>query len=161
MPVMYRDVDAVEYLIPQMALALKRKKRSAAHPRSVEYIHNNAKFGALCEAMEAFLLERAFKEKGDWVEEVRVDEKWLENYLLTHPRSDVRTMLLYEIRIFESVEWKQVTHGEIVWLRGSHNDRFRAYGPHTVVDREKRTLKGKHGGDFTHYPEDLLILKGD
>lgn len=57
---------------------------------------------------------------------------------------------------FVDLPWADAEVGQTVWLRGTHDGRFRAYGPHVVHSVEKRKLRNSRGSVFMHYAEDLL-----
>jgi len=62
---------------------------------------------------------------------------------------------------WEQILWEDVTPGQKVWLRGTHEGEFKAYGPHEVVSVASRSLlsgtPGREGNQFVHMAEDLLI----
>lgn len=57
---------------------------------------------------------------------------------------------------FKRIMWKDVEVGRQVWLWGTKLGAPEAYGPHTVVDKERKKLHSPVNMDFTHYPEELL-----
>ena len=64
---------------------------------------------------------------------------------------------------FRPIKWADVKNGQQVWLRGTDGGPTkapRAYGPHTVVDKQKRKLKSPNEvwTEFTYYPEELLYM---
>ena len=64
---------------------------------------------------------------------------------------------------WEPIKWIDTIQGQLVWISGTHNGKFRAYGPHTVVDPTKRLLASGtsvcKGTQFMHYTENLLVRK--
>jgi hypothetical protein len=64
-------------------------------------------------------------------------------------------------RSWQGLPWSKATKGEKVWLRGTSNGRFYAYGPHTVHEPAKKQLSTAtpafKGAVFMHYAEDLLV----
>lgn len=58
---------------------------------------------------------------------------------------------------FKRIKWDDVSESHTVWLLGTSLGEPEAYGPHTVVDKERRKLHSPADMDFTHYAEDLLV----
>lgn len=65
----------------------------------------------------------------------------------------------YDESLFKPVAWNDVEEDREVWLRGTHLGRFRAYGPHWVENKEKKSLRNRANREFLHWAEDLLVLK--
>jgi hypothetical protein len=58
---------------------------------------------------------------------------------------------------YKRVMWADVYETQVVWLWGTALGEPEAYGPHTIVDKERKKLHSPAGMDFTHYPEELLV----
>lgn len=65
----------------------------------------------------------------------------------------------YDKDSFIPVKWKEVKEGDIIYLLGTHLGRFRAYGPHKVVNQDKMILVNNLGDKFLQYQETLGKLK--
>lgn len=61
--------------------------------------------------------------------------------------------------IFVPATWEEVENGDVVYLSGTHNGKFRAYGPHRVVNKYGRSLRNMKDVMFVHYAEDLLKVR--
>lgn len=59
---------------------------------------------------------------------------------------------------FRSTTWDDVSDGDTVFIRGSHDGSPAAYGPHTVASADERKLTNKKG-TFMHFSESLMIRK--
>jgi hypothetical protein len=68
---------------------------------------------------------------------------------------------LYNEAAWAPISWGEVHAGQKVWLRGTHNGVFRAYGPHIVASTPDRTLASgtpaTFQARFMHYADDLLV----
>lgn len=59
---------------------------------------------------------------------------------------------------FQRVPWSQAIEGRNVYLEGTDNGKFYAYGPHLVIDKDRRILQAANtNNQFTHRPEELMI----
>jgi hypothetical protein len=57
---------------------------------------------------------------------------------------------------FKRAFWSSVSPGQEVWLAEQEGGRPIALGPHTVADREGRTLRNAMGTPFWNHKETLL-----
>jgi hypothetical protein len=59
------------------------------------------------------------------------------------------------------IRWEDTTQDMKIWIKGTTDNKFRAYGPHKVHNIDRRQLRsgtpGAKGVVFRHYPEELLI----
>lgn len=55
--------------------------------------------------------------------------------------------------------WKDVKVGQEVFIKGWRLHAPWAYGPHKVVDAEKRKLLNNKGQEFLSYPENLIVME--
>ncbi len=53
------------------------------------------------------------------------------------------------------ITWSEAKPGQDVYLKGTDNGAVRFYGPHRVLEPEKRRLENRRGVTFRHYPENL------
>lgn len=60
-------------------------------------------------------------------------------------------------REFTPISWSEAKTGQKVYLRGLRFGEPYHYGPHEVVNPDKRVLINVVGRTFTHYPEDLAV----
>ena len=58
---------------------------------------------------------------------------------------------------YKLVLWEEVKPGDVVYLSGTHAGRFKAYGPHTVLDPKMFLLQNMDGKKFAQYSQDLLV----
>ena len=62
---------------------------------------------------------------------------------------------------YRPVMWSEVQPNETVYVQGTHEGDGVAYGPHSVVDPQNKTLKQiSSGKSHTHVDETLLVAKG-
>jgi len=58
---------------------------------------------------------------------------------------------------FEPVKWKDVRQGYTIYLQGTQQGRFYAYGPHIVVSETEKQLENpRTHARYLHYAEELL-----
>ncbi len=57
---------------------------------------------------------------------------------------------------FTPAPWNTLTPGEEVFIAGSDRGKPRAYGPHVVVNPQRKVLKNLKGVDFLVYQDVLL-----
>lgn len=62
----------------------------------------------------------------------------------------------YDETKFESIKWKDIKENQVIWLKGTYQGEFKAYGPHTIINPKERLLENSEGEKFLHFPEDLL-----
>jgi len=58
---------------------------------------------------------------------------------------------------YKSIKWEDTKVGDVIWLAGTYQGQFKAYGPHIVVDPIRRCLLNSKDIKFLHFPEDLLV----
>jgi len=73
----------------------------------------------------------------------------------------MKALVMTNTHHWRPLSWSEAKKGQPVWLRGTHDGVFRAYGPHIVHDTERRQLESgtpeRKGQVFTHYAEELLV----
>lgn len=63
--------------------------------------------------------------------------------------------------LYFDVSWQYVNFLDVVFLRGTHEGKFKPYGPFLVSDKEKRELLNPQGKRFVHMAEELCYGPGE
>jgi len=57
---------------------------------------------------------------------------------------------------YRRIAWSSCKAGQEVWIAGAVEGRPSAYGPHTIVDPQKRLLRNQAGTTFFQHQDILL-----
>jgi len=68
-------------------------------------------------------------------------------------------MITEHLENFKRVFWKDTHVGQQVFIEGSYNGKFRAYGFHTVHSKENRELKNPRLGKTFPQPDECLLVR--
>jgi len=60
---------------------------------------------------------------------------------------------------FIQIEFLAENEGKEVYIKGiGWDQKFRAYGPHTLMDAKNHILKDKHGREFPYFQDNFLLI---